>query len=164
MPSVVLRAALRADFAAVCALNAAEVRHTSPMDLERLALLDGLAWRHTVACVDGVIAAFVLAMRDGTAYPNDNFAWFARRHARFVYVDRIVVSAAHRGLALGTRLYEDLFAHARAGGFPVVTCEYNLVPPNEPSARFHLRFGFEEAGSEWLADGSKRVSMQVART
>jgi predicted GNAT superfamily acetyltransferase len=162
--TIVLRPALAADFPAVCALNHAEVRHTSPMDVGRLAFLDGIAYRHTLAAVDDEVAAFVLALRDGAPYENDNFRWFARRYPRFVYVDRVVVAARHRGLALGTRLYADLFADARAGGFPVVTCEYNLEPPNEPSARFHQRFGFREVGTQWVGDGSKRVSLQVAAT
>lgn len=162
MPHIRIRRATPADFAAICALNLAEVQHTSPMDLARLAVLDGLSCHHKVACVDGVVAAFLLAMCSGAAYENDNFGWFAAKYARFIYVDRVVVSAAHRGLKLGSRLYDDLFAHALDQGFPLVTCEYNLVPPNEPSRRFHDRFGFREQGTQWVGDGTKQVSLQAA--
>lgn len=161
-PAVLIRDATPDDFAAICALNAAEVQHTSPMDRERLAALHALACFHKVGCVDGRVVAFLLAMRAGAAYENDNFGWFAARYADFLYVDRIVVSAEARGTRLGSRLYEDLFAYARAHGIPCVTCEYNLVPPNEPSRRFHDRFGFTEQGTQWLAGGSKQVSLQVA--
>jgi predicted GNAT superfamily acetyltransferase len=132
------------------------------MDIARLELLDALSCYHRVACVDGRVAAFLLAMADDAAYRNDNFEWFVRRYPRFIYVDRIVVAADARTLRLGSRLYEDLFAFARAAGFPCVTCEYYLVPPNEPSRRFHDKFGFTEQGTQWLADGRKQVSLQVA--
>ncbi|WP_058835672.1 GNAT family N-acetyltransferase [Luteimonas abyssi] len=164
MKNVTLRDADAQDFAAIVALNASEVRHTSTMDEARLHQLDALACHHKVAVVDGEVAAFLLAMRHGCGYVNPNFDWFASRLAQFLYVDRIVVGAAHQGLRLGTRLYEDLFDRARSQGIPVVACEYNVVPPNEPSRRFHDRFGFREIGSQWLDDGAKCVSLQVATT
>lgn len=163
MPSIRIRSATPSDFAPICALNLAEVQHTSPMDLPRLAVLDGLSCYHRVACVDGTVAAFLLAMCSGAAYENDNFGWFATKFPRFIYVDRVVVSAAHRGLKLGSHLYDDLFAHARERGYPLVTCEYNLVPPNEPSRRFHDRFGFRELGTQWVGGGTKQVSLQAAQ-
>jgi predicted GNAT superfamily acetyltransferase len=73
-----------------------------------------------------------------------------------------VVGGEHQGLRLGSRLYQDLFEFARAQGISVVACEYNLVPPNEPSRIFHDKFGFQEVGSQWLDDGAKQVSLQAA--
>lgn len=157
-----VRDATGADFAAIVALNAAEVQHTSVMDLERLRLLHGMAWRHFVVEVEGEVAAFLLVMRDGAAYANANFEWFASRHERFAYVDRVVVGAQWQGLRLGSRLYDALFAAAREAAIPLISCEYNVVPPNEPSQRFHDRYGFREVGREWLDGGAKQVSMQVA--
>lgn len=133
------------------------------MDERRLRELHGLSCHHKVALLDGVAAGFLLAMRHDSPYRNDNFEWFARRYPRFIYVDRIVVSSAARGRRVGSLLYEDLFHHARAGGIPLIACEYNLVPPNEPSRSFHDRFGFKEQGTQWLANGAKRVSLQVAQ-
>ena len=162
MDLITLRNAEASDFDAIVALNAAEVQHTSAMDLARLAELATLACYHKVACVDGRVAGFLLAMRHDAAYANDNFGWFAARLPAFVYVDRIVVSAEFAGHRLGSRLYTDLFEFARAQGLSKVTCEYNLVPANEPSRRFHDKFGFKELGTQWLANGSKQVSLQVA--
>lgn len=159
---VEIRRADPADFPAICALNLAEEQHTSPMDLARLAFLDSLSCLHKVACVEGVVAAFLLAMGNEAAYENENFAWFLARFPRFLYVDRIVVSATARAHRLGSQLYEDLFTHARDAAYPWVTCEYNLIPPNEPSRRFHDRFGFTEQGTQWVAHGTKKVSMQAA--
>jgi predicted GNAT superfamily acetyltransferase len=154
MADVVLRAVVPGDFARIVALNDAEVTATSAMDLARLGLLDALAAYHRVVELEGRVAGFLLAMGDGSAYDNDNFHWFAARYPRFLYVDRIVVDAGHAGLGLGSRLYRDLFDHARRAGIGTVVCEYNLEPPNTASAAFHARFGFN--------DGSKRVSMQAA--
>lgn len=155
-----LRDADDADHDAIVGLNDGEVRHTSVMDRTRLRELAALAGCHRVAIVDGRVAAFLLSMRDHVAYENANYAWFAARYDRFVYVDRVVVGRDWQGRRLGSLLYEDLFAWARSRAIPRVACEFNLVPPNEPSRAFHARLGFVEVGRQWL--GAKQVSMQLA--
>lgn len=162
MDEPVLRRAEAADFPRVLALNAGVVTATSAMDLTRLRALDALAAYHRVAEAGGRVVAFLLAMDHAAAYDNDNFRWFAARYPRFVYVDRIVVDAAAAGLGIGTRLYRDLFAHARRAGIERIVCEYNLEPPNPASAAFHARLGFTETGKRRSADGSKLLSMQMA--
>jgi predicted GNAT superfamily acetyltransferase len=162
MADISIRSAEQADFSAVVALNTAEVKHTSPMDEARLRHLDSIASYHKVATVGGEVAAFLLAMRNGCGYANENFEWFASRYATFLYVDRIVVGGGFHGLRLGTLLYNDLFDHARAHGIAIIACEYNLVPPNEPSRLFHDKFGFHQVGNQWLGNGAKQVSLQVA--
>ena len=132
------------------------------MDLARLAELHALACYSKVIVDSGVVSAFVLAMSQDAHYANDNFAWFAARYPRFVYVDRIVVALGARGRRFGSVLYEDLFRYARTQAMPLIACEYNIVPPNEPSRRFHARFGFEERGTRWLANSRQQVSLQVA--
>lgn len=164
MDDPVIRDATTADFPRIVALNAAEVAHTSVMDAARLAALYDAACLHRVAEVDGGVAAFLLAFRDGAHYPNPNFDWFAARYPSFVYVDRVVVDARFNGRGIGSLLYRDLFDHARRTGAPVVTCEFNVVPPNEASARFHARRGFAEVGRQWLDQGRKQVSLQAAPT
>lgn len=164
MDSVIIRHAEKSDFDAICALNLSEVQHTSPMDADRLAALHRIAHYHKVACVNGRVSAFLLAMRNDAGYENANFEWFLGRFPKFLYIDRIVVSAQSRGLRLGSRLYDDLFDQARAEGVPMITCEYNIVPPNEPSRHFHDKYGFSEQGTQWLAEGQKCVSLQAART
>lgn len=156
-----IRDAGEGDDAAIVALNRAEVRHTSPLDADRLRQLASLSAYHRVATRDGRVVAFLLAMRAGADYRNDNFAWFTARYRDFLYVDRIVVDASVQGHRLGSRLYADLFAFAREHGIPRITCEFNVVPPNEPSRLFHERHGFVETGRQWLDEGRKQVSMQV---
>jgi len=164
MSGVSLRNATEMDFPAIVQLNDDEVQHTSPMDIERLEQLDRLSCFHKVATIDGTIAAFLLAMRHDAPYVNDNFSWFVARYPEFVYVDRVVVAASFSGRKLGSRLYTDLFEFARQNRVPVITCEYNIVPPNEPSRRFHDKFGFEEVGTQWVSNRTKLVSLQVAKT
>lgn len=164
MDEPVIRHATAADFPRIVALNAAEVAHTSVMDAERLGVLHQAACLHRVAEVDGEVAAFLLAFRDGANYPNPNFDWFAARYPSFVYVDRVVVDARFNGRGVGSLLYRDLFGYARRTGAAVVTCEFNVVPPNEASARFHARWGFAEVGRQWLDEGRKQVSLQAAPT
>jgi len=164
VPSVVIRPAVPTDFETICALNLAEVRHTSAMDIMRLVELNDISCYHKVACLDGIVSAFLLAMCNESRYKNENFEWFSKKYARFIYVDRVVVSSVSRGLRLGPLLYEDIFTHARSNAIPLVTCEYNLVPSNEPSRLFHDKFGFREQGTQWVANGTKRVSLQVAET
>jgi predicted GNAT superfamily acetyltransferase len=161
---VAIRNAAPADFEAICALNLPEVQHTSAMSVARLTELQALSCYHKVAGLEGVVSAFLLAMCDGSPYVNENFEWFSKRYQHFIYVDRIVVSPASRGLRLGSLLYEDVFRYARSKAIPLVTCEYNIIPPNEPSRLFHEKFGFKEQGTLWLANGAKQVSLQAAAT
>jgi predicted GNAT superfamily acetyltransferase len=159
---ICLRDVLESDSAAILRLNDAEVQHTSPMDLDGLRLLHGMSSYSKVAVVDDEIAAFLIALREAAPYRNDNYEWFAARFARFLYVDRIVVSAAFAGRRIGSTLYRDLFDFARLHRVDVITCEYNIEPPNPASRAFHDRFGFTELGTQWLAAGSKKVSLQAA--
>lgn len=162
MTDIVLRNAVDADFDKILELNAAVVRETSAMDAARLQQLHALAFHHRVVAVDGEIAGFLLAMRDGAAYANDNFEWFSARYPRFVYVDRIVVDAAAAGKGIGRQLYDDLFDRARQLSLDIIACEYNLEPPNPASKIFHDRFGFTEVGRQHVAGRTKLVSLQIA--
>ena len=118
MPNVVIRPAAPIDFETICALNLAEVQHTSGMDVTRLAELDAISCSHKVACLDGNVSAFLLAMCNGARYENDNFSWFSKMYQRFIYVDRVVVSSDCRGQRLGSRLYEDVLRHASSNAIP----------------------------------------------
>ena len=150
------------DAADVLALNADSVAVLSPLDAAALQALAAQAASFRVVEAGGRVAAFLLALREGAGYASPNYRWFAQRYARFLYVDRVVVAAAHRGAGLGAILYADLFARARAQGVPWLACEYDVAPPNPASAAFHARFGFAEVGRQRVAGGKKEVSLQVA--
>ncbi len=158
---MVIRDACADDFGAIVALNEREVQQTSAMDLQRLHELARMSCYLKVAETDGRVAAFLLAMREGAPYQNDNYGWFGARFPQFLYVDRIVVGADFAGLKIGSRLYEDLFSTRARNGIKAITCEYNIEPPNPASQRFHEKFGFKELGRQWVAGGTKLVSLQA---
>lgn len=161
MTQITLRDLTPEDCARIVELNEAEVLQTSAMNMARLAQLVALSCYHKVALLDGRVAAFLLAMRDGTAYENKNYSWFAARFQQFIYVDRIVVSSEFSGLKIGSLLYADLFDYTRAQGIKTVTCEYNIQPPNPASKNFHDKFGFKELATQWVANGAKEVTLQA---
>ncbi len=162
MTETVIRNANIDDFKCIIALNDAEVQYTSPMDMNRLSLLHKLASYHRVAEIDGTVAAFLLAIRENSLYQNENYEWFSPQFSKFLYIDRIVVAAEYSGLKIGTALYQDVFNYAQSESIPIITCEYNSIPPNKPSQIFHHKFGFKEVGTQWLAHGTKKVSLQAA--
>jgi uncharacterized protein len=163
MTAIHVRDVTDGDFERILALNTMFVEETSAMDLARLQQLHALSFHHRVAVVAGKVVAFLIAMRNGADYANDNFDWFTAHYTTFVYVDRIVVDSAASGLGIGRRLYNDLFARSLAERIGIVACEYNIEPPNPASKAFHDRFGFAEVGRQHVAGGSKLVSLQVAR-
>jgi predicted GNAT superfamily acetyltransferase len=156
-----IRDATRSDFAAILALNAESVDFLSPLTAERLDALHRSAAYHKVVDIDGEIAAFLLAFREGAPYDSPNYLWFVERYPRFVYIDRIVVAPAYRGRGLGAALYDDVAAFAARAGIPWLTCEFDIEPPNPGSERFHERMGFREVGTQTIAGGRKRVSLQA---
>jgi predicted GNAT superfamily acetyltransferase len=161
---ILVRNAVESDWPAILELNAAEVRQTSHMDAARLEWLVRLSACCKVVTDNGRVVAFLIAMADGAPYENDNYAWFASRFPKFLYVDRVVVDARFARRGFGSMLYHDLFEIARSNGVDVITCEYNIDPPNPASRAFHERFGFRELGTQWVAGGAKRVSLQAADT
>jgi uncharacterized protein len=149
------------DYQDIIELNRSEVQYTSPMDLERLTLLDSLSTYHKVALIDNQAAGFILVMKDHAAYENDNFHWFTLCYQSFLYVDRIVVGKDYQSRGIGLLLYEDLFSFARQAKIGIITCEININPPNEKSLAFHRKIGFQEIGSRFIDHKKKQVSMQA---
>ncbi|HEX7916428.1 GNAT family N-acetyltransferase [Rudaea sp.] len=156
-----IRDATTRDFPAILALNAESVHFLSPLDEARLLRLHAQAACHRVVEIDGAVAAFLLVLREGADYDSPNYRWFAQRHAQFLYIDRIVVTANRQGHGLAAMLYDDLLAFARTAGVETLTCEFDLDPPNPASAKFHARCGFREVGTQWLGGGKKQVSLQA---
>ena len=158
---MVIRDATAADFAAILSLNAESEHYLSPLTPAHLAHLHRQALYHRVVEIDAQVVAFLLVFGPGADYDSVNYQWFAQRHDRFLYIDRVVVSAARQGERLGGTLYADLITFAQQTGAATITCEFDVVPPNERSRRFHARFGFRTVGSQWVAGGKKQVSLQV---
>ncbi|MDM0075806.1 GNAT family N-acetyltransferase [Variovorax sp. J2P1-59] len=158
---MVIRDATPADFPRILELNEAWVHFLAPLTRDRLEHLHAEAAYHRVVECDGAVAAFLLAFAEGAAYDSPNYRWFAANCERFVYIDRVVVSAECRNRGIGELLYQDLFAFAARNGAVQVTCEFDVDPPNEASRRFHERFGFREIGAQRVGASEKLVSLQA---
>jgi len=60
----------------------------------------------------GNATAFLLAFDQDADHDAGNFLWFRARHARFVYIDRVVVAGSERGRGHARRLYDAVFRQA----------------------------------------------------
>lgn len=156
-----MRDARPTDFVQILTLNEKSVQVLSPLSPQRLAQLHQQAAYHRVLVDQGRVSAFLLAFREAAQYDSPNYRWFNDHFPSFLYIDRIVVAQADRGRGLGRRLYADLFAFAAHTHAGLVTCEFDIDPPNEPSRRFHRHFGFREVGTQWLDANCKQVSLQA---
>ena len=163
MAEFIIRDVQESDYNDIVDLNASEVQYTNVMDIDRVNYLDSLSTYHKVAVFNGRVVAFLLAMKDHCPYQNDNFNWFSSQYEEFLYIDRIVVGRSFQGHKIGSLLYEDVFNYAREEKITVITCEINIVPPNESSLAFHAKHGFREVGTQWIVSGQKQVLMQAAK-
>ena len=148
-----------ADDAVVKALNAANEPEVGPLDDDRFRLFVAEAARFRVVDLDGEVAGLFVALTEGVAYGSPNYRWFADRHPRFAYVDRIALAPALRGLGVADALYGELEGWAASTGRPVLCAEVNVVPPNPRSMRFHERRGFAVVGELAPYGGDERVAM-----
>ncbi len=143
-----------ADLGWVLELNREHETELSPLSTARLQELTRASYRALVAEPE---AGFLLSFDQDAAYDSPNFLWFRARLPRFVYVDRIAISAAHRRKGLAGALYQALFAAARGDGHSHVVCEVNAEPPNPGSDRFHTALGFSVMGEAVLNERGKKV-------
>jgi predicted GNAT superfamily acetyltransferase len=83
------------------ALNNAHARELSRLEPERFVELVSEGF---VTLRIGDVDAFLLAFDQDAGYDSPNFPWFRARHARFVYIDRVVVAPSTRGRGHARRL------------------------------------------------------------
>ena len=132
------------------------------MDLPRIMLLDKLSCYHRVVECQGQLVAFLLAFDSQQDYDSVNYRWFKQHCRDFMYIDRIVIGAEQQGKGLGKVFYQDLFDFAKTHSYKRITCEFDILPPNVISARFHKGFGFYQVGTQVLSTANKTVSLQAA--
>ncbi len=87
---------------------------------------------------------FVMGFEPGIEYESLNYRYFENRGIDHLYIDRIVVAEAARGMRVGQTLYHRVVDLAVDQGRAEVTCEVNVEPPNPSSLAFHSRLGFSE--------------------
>jgi uncharacterized protein len=140
-------------FDALLALNNAHAAELSPLNASGLRVLLGNAF---YARRIGEIEALLIALDEThPTYASPNYLWFRARHARFVYIDRVVVAETARGRGHARRLYADLIERAKAAGHDLIVCEVNSDPPNPASDAFHQALGFRQVGIAAIHGGAK---------
>jgi predicted GNAT superfamily acetyltransferase len=141
--------------ASILALNNDHAAELSVLDGAGLSsLLDGAFCARRIGDLEAVLIALDEAH---PTYSSPNYLWFRARRPRFVYVDRVVVSAAARGKGHARRLYDHLIDQAKAAGHASIVCEVNSDPPNPTSDAFHAAMGFKEVGMAAIHGGKKTV-------
>jgi uncharacterized protein len=150
------------DLAAALELNNANVPEVNELDAAEIARLVSISIVSLTAEVDGAFAGSCIVLPPGVDYGSLNYGWFSRNYSDFVYLDRIAVHPDYRRHGLGRAFYADLVERFR-GKYPVLLCEVNVRPMNEPSVRFHASIGFREVGQQDTDGGKKTVSLLELR-
>ena len=149
------------ELAHLLALNQANLPHVGSISLHEMQHLHNQAIYFRVAELNGQATGFLIAFEPLADYGSLNFLWFKKRYPNFVYIDRIVIAAEARRKGIAFSLYRNLEDFAVQRHIPLMTCEYNLRPPNEISRQFHQSFGFKEVGTQKTENGKKTVSLQI---
>lgn len=159
-PIVTLRKVEDADLDAVLRLNESSVPAVNSLDIGQMRWFARHAAYFTVALQGEQSVGFLIGMRPGTRYASPNYRWFCDAFEDFGYIDRIAIAEDARRLGLATRLYRD-FEATLPDDVGRLTCEVNIVPPNESSMRFHEHYGFRQVGTQTLDAGRKTVALMV---
>lgn len=157
--SAEIRPVRRKDLPAVRALNAANVPAVGPLDDERVELFLTAAEAFWLAVADHTVVGFFVGLLSGHDYASPNYRWFARRHERFAYVDRIALTPSARGSGLADMIYDRWEDVARAADAPVLCAEVNVDPPNPRSLAFHTRRGLLPVAEVTPYGDDHRVAM-----
>ena len=157
-----LRDANQKDFTFVYNLNDENVEVLSEMDEKQFEYFVKYAELFLICEIDGRPVAFMICLGEGLeSYESENYIWFSRNCQKFLYIDRIVIDEDFRSLGIGRKLYERVFDYAKKEGLERVTAEIDLIPYNESSLKFHEKMGFREAATQFVREGSVKVSLQV---
>ncbi|RUL66403.1 GNAT family N-acetyltransferase [Dyella dinghuensis] len=143
---------------AVLALNNTAGRSILVLDAVQLRYFYDHADYFRVAEIDGQLAGFLIALRDGGDYSSPNYRWFNEHYPSFVYIDRIVIANAYRRHGLGRIFYCDVnsFAEVRV---PLLACEVFLEPVDDVVVLFHGTYGFQEVGQQRMGEHGPQVSL-----
>jgi predicted GNAT superfamily acetyltransferase len=143
---------------AVLAINNAAGRTILPLDNAQLRYFYDHADYFRVAEIDGHLAGFLIALREGGDYASPNYRWFCERYPQFVYIDRIVIASAYHRHGLGRIFYCDVNSYAEVR-VPLLACEVFLEPRDDVVVLFHGTYGFQEVGQQRMGPEGRQVSL-----
>jgi predicted GNAT superfamily acetyltransferase len=147
---------LQQDALAVWGINEEGLPGTGKVTVEEISYLIEISNISIGVFDQDELVGFVICLSPNVDYGSLNYAWFNEKYDDFIYVDRIAVSINHRGLGIGSSIYQELFKISKQKRIPIAA-EVNSVPPNPGSMRFHRRFKFLEVGT--LKHDEKSVVM-----
>jgi Predicted acetyltransferase, GNAT superfamily len=150
------------DLDAVLALNNAAGQSIIALDAAQLRYFFERADYFRVAEIDGHIAGFLIALREGGDYHSPNYVWFSEHYPAFVYIDRIVIANAYRRHGLGRIFYCDVTSYAEVR-VPLLTCEVFLEPRDDVIVLFHGTYGFQEVGQQRMGSRKGRQVSLLAK-
>jgi predicted GNAT superfamily acetyltransferase len=154
-----IRPAQNQDFERILAINEAGHPGVSPLTLAELAATCAGGLHCHVAELDREVAGYVITYTDADVYDGEEFNWFKRSFARFLYIDQIAIARSARRAGVGSQIYHRLEQRAREQALTSLVCEVNLDPPNPVSLAFHTRQSFVEVETLATADG-RTVSLR----
>ncbi len=146
------------DLDAVLALNNAAGRSILALSASQLRYFYVHAEYFRVAEIDGHLAGFLIALREGGQYTSPNYRWFCTHYPQFVYIDRIVIANAYRRHGLGRVFYCDVHSYAEVR-VPLLACEVFLEPGDDVVLLFHGTYGFQEVGQQRMGADGPKVSL-----
>lgn len=146
------------DLDAVLALNNAAGRSILALSASQLRYFYIHAEYFRVAEIDGHLAGFLIALREGGQYTSPNYRWFCTHYPQFVYIDRIVIANAYRRHGLGRVFYCDVHSYAEVR-VPLLACEVFLEPGDDVVLLFHGTYGFQEVGQQRMGADGPKVSL-----
>jgi predicted GNAT superfamily acetyltransferase len=146
------------DLDAVLALNNSAGSAILPLDASDVRHFFEYADYFRVAVIDGVVAGFLVALREDAPHASSNFRWFRQRYDHVVYIDRVVIGDLYRGHGLGRLFYSDIQSYAEVRA-PKLACEVFLEPPDDVAMLFHGTRGFSEVGQQLMSESGRRVCL-----
>lgn len=130
------------------AINEAETPAVSSVTRDELAAIVHQSEIALVTEENGTVGGFCVVLGPGAEYKSPNYAWFAERYQRFIYLDRVAIAPEFQRLGWGHHLYAEVERRAAQLSPPREwwTLEVDLVPPNHKSLSFHAQLGFAQVG------------------
>ena len=109
----------------------------------------------------GAISGFLLVLPSGLEYKSLNYKWFSGRYDKFAYIDRIVIMNEFKKNGIGKSLYLDL--EKNISEYKLISCEFNIEPPNPISKKFHESLNYENVGYQLTENETKKVSLMIKK-
>ena len=160
MNNLLISPAQLTEIGTILQINQAAIPGVYPLNEYEISEIISVAPYFRVAKVNKEVVGYQIAYTSDHKYDGEEFSWFQKHLAQFMYIDQIAVAPSARRLQIGSRLYAEAEKFAHAHQFNRLACEVNLEPPNPASLRFHVGLGFQQLGILSVSDGRTVALLQ----